>query len=99
MGNENATSEVCYECGFVFDDDHPSYGSLMPREPNFVTRKSSGEIIEASGFNWDYRVCLDDYKKQYVEVYPDQPVPLGVRKAEASMAAAGAYAASMGEGA
>lgn len=95
MGNSKATAETCYECGLAFDGENLSYGSLLPREPQFVERKSNGEIIEATGFNWDYRVCLDDYKKQYAGVYLGQPVPLGVRKAEAAIAAAAAYAVSM----
>jgi len=98
VGNQEATASECYECGCSFSEDNPSYGSLMPRAPHFVERKASGEIIEAKGFNWDYRVCLPDYKKQFAEVYPGESMPLGVRKAEARIAASEAYADAMAGG-
>ena len=48
MGNPNATTEECYECGKVLEDGGVEYQSLLPREPHFVDRRSNGDIISAS---------------------------------------------------
>lgn len=95
MPNIEATTEECYECGASLVGE-VAYQSLYPETPNF--HEKVGDIDFYSGFNRDYRVCHNDYKEQFARRYPDEPMPLGIRKQEAKWAAEAVYEAALVEG-